>query len=62
MYVSFHSLFKDVGRIGDGTFTNRNTPVPIAGDNTNNYDICSGDHTLILKKNGSVYGFGLNNV
>jgi alpha-tubulin suppressor-like RCC1 family protein len=55
-------FFQTYGRLGDGTTVAKYSPVPIAGDNTNNIDICSGEHTLILKRNGDVFGFGLNSV
>jgi hypothetical protein len=42
--------------------TNSSFPIQVFDSGLDNIDICSGSHTLILKSNSSVIGFGENSV
>jgi hypothetical protein len=49
------------GRLGIGNISsNSSIPIQVFDTNIDNVDICSGSHTLILKSNSSVVGFGEN--
>ena len=55
------------GQLGDGSYTNSNTPVPVVDINGDIVEdiiavSCGGEHTAIVKSNGTVYTFGRNNV
>jgi alpha-tubulin suppressor-like RCC1 family protein len=48
------------GSLGDGTTTQRNSPVTVSGL-TNVVDVAAGGNvSLVLKSDGTVWGFGLN--
>jgi alpha-tubulin suppressor-like RCC1 family protein len=50
-----------VGQLGDGSSLSRLTPTPIVYQNKRIAKICSGSyHSLMLKGNGKIYGFGYN--
>eukprot|EP01080_Neovahlkampfia_damariscottae_P000518 gene518-8031_t len=49
------------GRLGDGSTTNRNSPVPLDGSALNISQISAGGaHSVILDVDGYVYSFGYN--
>jgi alpha-tubulin suppressor-like RCC1 family protein len=49
--------------LGDGTKTNRFSPTQVLLGNGNIKKVdLGGSHTVILKNNGDVYGFGINTV
>jgi alpha-tubulin suppressor-like RCC1 family protein len=50
-----------VGQLGDGTGLTRLIPTPIVYQNQRVAKICSGAyHSLVVKRNGKLYGFGYN--
>jgi alpha-tubulin suppressor-like RCC1 family protein len=49
------------GQLGDGTTTHRFTPVQVSSLGTNNAAVeAGGYHSLVLKTDGTVWGFGYN--
>lgn len=51
-----------LGQIGDGTFTNRLSPVLVPGLNGVKRVAAGGNHSLALKTDGTVWGWGSNAV
>jgi RCC1 and BTB domain-containing protein len=60
----FIFILKKFGQLGDGTIINQPIPIKVSGGN--NFDVknvFAGDsHSIMLKKNGQILSWGLNNV
>ena len=50
--------YNDYGQLGDGSFNNRSTPVPVATGVTS--PASSSSHTLFIKADGSLWATGYN--
>src|SRR5690554_4477585 len=48
------------GQLGDGTNTDKNTPVQVSGVTDITAIAAGGDHSLFLKNDGTVWACGLN--
>ncbi len=51
----------DAGQLGDGTVTNRSSPVTIAGGGTSWCSISASQHSAAIKTNGTLWLWGCNN-
>jgi alpha-tubulin suppressor-like RCC1 family protein len=55
--------YNSIGRLGDGTVTNRSSPVSVVGGFTNWCQIAAGGyHSMALRCNGTLWGWGYNSV